>query len=266
MRKGYQRSCILLTVTPLHSRVRSRRESNNGIHARWLGEVEWREKYFACMSSPYVVHELSVVSHDVHMSRPLLFMTSNDMEYTFLLRFTYLYTIQYNTIVWQFGISVLATWTFQVFFCMLAIVMLGTEIIQWKKNVTSEFRSFPRIRPKKNVSKRSVFGPSVTRHVNLHDVTIDIIHDHRYSTSCGSLVYTPFHRESPKIDVIVTSQNFNSSYRLARSTKLPNKNTFISNGHGHGWRQSLNFDELLPEIPVLESSFKFAWEVPTVDL
>ena len=39
MRKGYQRSCILLTVTPLHSRVRSRRESNNGIHARWLGEV-----------------------------------------------------------------------------------------------------------------------------------------------------------------------------------------------------------------------------------
>ena len=42
VRKGYQRSCILLTVTPQHSRVRSRRESNNGIHARWLGEVEWR--------------------------------------------------------------------------------------------------------------------------------------------------------------------------------------------------------------------------------
>ena len=40
MRKEYQRSCILLTVTPLHSRVRSRRESNNGIHARWLGEVD----------------------------------------------------------------------------------------------------------------------------------------------------------------------------------------------------------------------------------
>ena len=34
VRKGYQRSCILLTVTPLHSRDRSRRESNNGIHAR----------------------------------------------------------------------------------------------------------------------------------------------------------------------------------------------------------------------------------------
>jgi hypothetical protein len=40
MRKEYQRSCILLTVTPQHSRVRSRRESNNGIHARWLGEVD----------------------------------------------------------------------------------------------------------------------------------------------------------------------------------------------------------------------------------
>ena len=34
LRKGYQRSCILLTVTPQHSRDRSRRESNNGIHAR----------------------------------------------------------------------------------------------------------------------------------------------------------------------------------------------------------------------------------------
>ena len=44
LRKGYQRSCVLLTVTPQHSRDRSRRESNNGIHARWLGEVEWREK------------------------------------------------------------------------------------------------------------------------------------------------------------------------------------------------------------------------------
>ena len=33
-------------MTPQHSRVRSRRESNNVIHARWLGEVEWREKLF----------------------------------------------------------------------------------------------------------------------------------------------------------------------------------------------------------------------------
>ena len=88
-RKGYQRSCILLTVTPQHSRDRSRRESNNGIHARWLGEVDdeksrswvtrkvvhalwlgqasWVTRKVVCMHVVAVlriVHELWVVSHE----------------------------------------------------------------------------------------------------------------------------------------------------------------------------------------------------------
>ena len=65
--KGYQRSCILLTVTPLHSRVRIRRESNNGIHALWLGQASWVTRKVVCMHVVAVlriVHELWVVSHE----------------------------------------------------------------------------------------------------------------------------------------------------------------------------------------------------------
>ena len=78
LRKGYQRSCILLTVTPQHSRVRSRRESNNGIHARGLGEVEWRKKYFACILCDWMTHIHGMTewrtSHMRHANGKLIFI------------------------------------------------------------------------------------------------------------------------------------------------------------------------------------------------
>ena len=116
MRKGYQRSCILLTVTPQHSRVRSRRESNNGIHARWLGEVEWREKYICVhvVAVFQIVHELWVVGYEsftcfthlcFYVFTPI---TSNSLQEDtqFLLRFKYnicIYnTVQYNILtIWN---------------------------------------------------------------------------------------------------------------------------------------------------------------------
>ena len=53
--------------TPPHSRDRSRRESNHGIHARWLGQASWVTKKVVCMHVVAVfqiVHELWVVSHE----------------------------------------------------------------------------------------------------------------------------------------------------------------------------------------------------------